>query len=272
MESQANYQVLTNPVAFLVEARDPEGMFADMPTSDRAEFIDEAEKKIISLGKQDKALEQKALIDNRKTILDDIVNGVIDLTEEPELIRNTAGVDIPLANAMRSIALNSGKVKFKGGKQRLESSQAFGKIAKDIFNSGTEKQISDFTVNALKDPKIDDNDLKTLIYLSNKKAEELAGGDSNGYWSNFPSMLASYFLPGGPVLGLQNLAMNVLTRVAKEKANEARTDQITQEEVQKARQIDTPDIRTFGEKGQIMVDEDGNKARVFPDGRIEEID
>ncbi|MCK4649308.1 hypothetical protein KAT51_07275 [bacterium] len=32
-----------------------------------------------------------------------------------------------------------------------------------------------------------------------------------------------------------------------------------------------PDIRVFGEQGQVMIDAQGNKARVFSDGRIEEI-
>ena len=48
--------------------------------------------------------------------------------------------------------------------------------------------------------------------------------------------------------------------------------QLLKEEVQKDRKDTVVDIATFGEKGQIMADAEGNRARVFPDGRIEEIE
>ena len=46
--------------------------------------------------------------------------------------------------------------------------------------------------------------------------------------------------------------------------------EITNEEIHNQNIANHPEISTFGEKGQLMMDAFGNKALVYPNGRIEE--
>ncbi len=79
------------------------------------------------------------------------------------------------------------------------------------------------------------------------------------------------FTGSGLTLGsIFNMSKELIEKV-KEGQNAEELEKSSTEILYKERANQNPDITSFGEQGQIMIDAQGNKARVFPDGRIEEI-
>jgi len=147
----------------------------------------------------------------------------IDLSKEPDTIRNMYGVDGKLAEAMHTVAL-------EGKPIVTENNEAFLAAAEDMFKAGNEKQISNFIVNALKNPNISMDRLQSLAYGAQKKAEELRRGEKDGFWSGLFDFFKEF-----TKFGEMDTLITTLERSKQEGATNERTQEIANEEVAKER-------------------------------------
>ena len=223
-DAQANYHVITNPEAAKAELEaGEEGAFAALPAEDRARHIKNADTRIATLIREGKMVEARALIDRRYEIIDMIATRKIDLSKEPDTIRNMYGVDGKLAEAMHTVAL-------EGKPIVTENNEAFLAAAEDMFKAGNEKQISNFIVNALKNPNISMDRLQSLAYGAQKKAEELRRGEKDGFWSGLFDFFKEF-----TKFGEMDTLITTLERSKQEGATNERTQEIANEEVAKER-------------------------------------
>ena len=202
-------------------------------------------------------------VNSRFDYIEKIADGTLDWGNSSEIIRQVALTDPKLAEAMTK------NIK-EGGFEVEEKDEDFMELAEHIFTSADSKTISDFLVSALSDTKnISRDRLAILVYAARKRVEELNEEPGRGFLESLVYAIESQnFLADNAA----KVLVNTMKRIQKENANGTRILEITDEETRKQILKDNPDIITNSEKGELMEDADGNKAMVFPDGRIEEIE
>ena len=261
-DSQANYHVLTNPEAVIEELKEgKEGMFAALPAEDRAKYMKNAERMIKTDIAEVKRVQNEAMISNRFDTIEKIASGEIDLRNEPDLIRNMGVQDFRLGEAMKNSALK------KTVTLEKESSEVFLEFAKDVFESGTQEQITTFLINALDNPNISRDRLASLVYAAKRKGEELNRGEKKGFWSGMFDMITKVM--GGA--DSTSVFIDTLKRSREENADDKRAEEIANEEVRRRRTVKYPWIKALSQNGEVRIFPDGVKMRFFPDGRIEDV-
>lgn len=200
-------------------------------------------------------------VNSRFDYIAKIADGTLNWANSAEIIRQVALTDPKLADAMTK------NIK-KGGFGVEEKDEVFMELAQSIFTSADPETISDFIVAALSETKTISRDrLAVLVYAARKRAEELNKEPGKGFLGSIAEMI----ITPNPLNTGVLILINTLKRIQGENAEGKRALEIANEEMQKQNLKDNPMISTFSEKGQEGEDGDGNKAIVFPDGRVEEI-
>lgn len=121
-------------------------------------------------------------------------------------------------------------------------------------------------------------DYKSLYY-TNKGGREttISEGyiaEQNGEPPNYLAMVwkqIDRFNMYNPV-SVGKLMNSVVDRVIQENAKGEQVNQIAREEIRKENVFNNPAVANYNKEGQLMVDANGNKAIVYPDGRIKEVE
>ena len=185
-----------------------------------------------------------------------VADGVFDWSNSSELIRTIARTDSRLAEAMEN--------NIKNGKPTIKDAdnKSFMKIATDMFEAGTPEEVTEFLTTALNDTKnISRERLSILVYAGKQRAKEIEKGEGSGFWNGLSKLVGGDF----------EVLVNTITRAKGENATNEQLGKIVVEETSKQRKRENPEIHLIAEKGEIQIDAQGNKARVFPDGTYEEI-
>lgn len=106
--------------------------------------VDVAEKARSHYETQVKLRLEKQRVDNRFDSITAISNGVFDINRADELMRHFAKTDPELAEAIKASA-SAGSEYFPQAEN-----EAFAGVVKDVFSSGTQEEVSDFLVRALR--------------------------------------------------------------------------------------------------------------------------
>lgn len=204
-------------------------------------------------------------VNSRFDYIAKIADGTLDWANSAEIIRQVAATDPKLAEAMTK---NIEEVE-EGIELEDESNEVFLELAKDIFTSTDLETISDFLVRALSETKnISRDRLAILVYAARKRAEELDKGESRGFLESIVDIIN---IQNAIIPIAVNTLLNTLRRIQKENVEGEKVLDIANDEIRKQNLKDRPDMKNVSEDGQEWRDPDGNKAMVYPDGRVEEI-
>jgi len=269
INARANYNTIINPEETLTELElGEDGEYADLSDVLRARYIKQAKGSVNQLEKKLKKDKNDLMVANRYDEIEAIAKG--ERVLDPDYIRNMTTADYDLGLAMTTAMAKDDEIILE-----KEGSESFLKATKDMLTSGTKEQISAFLVESLANPNISRDRLAILVFVARKKSESLEIGESRSFLED----LGRFFSGLGGVAGqlkdtaeaLRKAQIRTLERSAQENADEKRTLAIAEEEVRKQRVRNKPELLMIGEEGMIRIDPQGNKARVYPDGRIEEI-
>lgn len=199
-------------------------------------------------------------IKTRFDLIAKTLSGEINWTNSDELIRQVARTDIRLAEGIK---------KTLGVEDDFEpeekKNEKFLELAENMFSSSDPEEVSDFLVSALSDTKdISRDRLAILMYAARARSEELERGEGKGFLETVVNMIKST-----PFYERVNILINTIKRMQTEKAEGEKIIGIAKDEIRKQRLKENPVIGTFPEKGQLMIDANGNKSIVYPDGREE---
>jgi len=244
--------------AYVELKKGKKGKYAYLDQDDRISLINTAKGTVDANEAYKKYVKNKEIIAKRFDIATRIAKGELAPSGYQEEINDVIDVDYRMAEALRK---NLGNGQFV---VEDETNQPFIDVLTETFKSATDKEVTDVITNVLDNPKISRDRFAGLIWACKKRAEEIDNPNKGNWWTNTFRWLTA--------TDKMEVLVNTITRAEKENAADDRSAQILKEEIQKDRKNNVVDITTFGEKGQIMMDAEGNRAIVYPDGRIEEIE
>jgi len=144
----------------------------------------------------------------------------------------------------------------------------FQSYAMDVFDSKDSEQIQQAIINTLNgggDGRVNQDELVTLLQLSMMREKEIKNGDDNMFSKIGKSITNLSVL--GAAYNTQKILYEYSKKVAEGKEplaakNEAEMEVISEKNLE---------LTSVDGEGTLMMDDAGNKAIVYPDGRIEEV-
>ncbi len=231
-EEQAEWDIFKRPEHALEQLElGKKGAYPSLAPDKRVSLIKSTQSMIKTDQAYIKRVKNDKLIADRLDIIEKIASGEINLKDSPNFIRGMFGEDFKLAEAMKNSALKGSVTLEK------ESSLPFLEATKDMFKSGTPKQVTNFLINALDNPNISRDRLASLVYGAKKKAEELGRGEKNGFWSGLINHLFGSSFPDS-----EKIISNTLKRSQEENATDERAKEISEEETDKQQKTSRNEI------------------------------
>ncbi len=252
-----------------------EGAFGDLSASETSDWLDAANKKTARNKKvADTLLTQKWLngganvIENLKeTSVEDLIQAITNDEIDPSL-----------GNSLIKWKTEDGTVQYE------EDKDIWKEIVRDSLSPEQDlikfqRRIADAVSNK-KIQAVQAAELSTQIRSYFETAIEFksrpplkdrlikAGLDSINLFSKFGA-----FSQEKRLITAFNMTNELLKRTKDGNVKEEDISRITDDIIKEQRVQDNPEkLGLIGDKGQLMIDPEGNKARVFSDGRIQEID
>ena len=252
-----------------------DGTFGDLSASETSDWLDAAEEKTKRNKKVADTLLTQKWLDNGATLAQNLRE-----TSVEDLIQMVANDEISPFVGNRAI-----KWKTKEGTvQYEEDKDIWREIVKDSLTPDQDLvKFQERVFAAMSDEKLQweqGAELMTQVRSLFETAIEFksrpplkdrlikAGLDSINTFTKFGA-----FAQEKSLITAFNMTNELLKRTKDGNVKEEEISKITDDIIKEQRVQDNPEkIGLIGDKGQLMIDPEGNKARVFSDGRIEEID
>jgi hypothetical protein len=256
----------------LVPTEGKDGAYPDLTMGERIDLIDKADTRITQIKKQ---IERKQILDEfnqTSSVIKGIASNKINLNDPTLNIIDLAGKNTKLGIAIKAVQENKGD--YLPEEAKNEYFQAY---VKDVFSSRSIKDINNVLVDALNangNNEISQDKLNILVDAAMNQAKILPikeGDDRPEMTSQQAEAIAGvHFLTNwSEQSGIKDVhtISQYLTEINKGIQAKVAVDNAIKTTAIK----NNPKILQVPEKGQLMIDKNGNKAMVFPDGHYEEV-
>lgn len=205
-----------------------------LSTESRIQFISEAQRKI----RQNKQLQDEAVIDNRLNLLNDFANGRIDLLTTPDLVKRLSIQDPELGEAIIKGSDNLFMPK--------PDEEAFAQATKEVFQAATKEEVSKYLVNVLNsnaNKELGRERLAILINAATERAKNLratSGGQPvtpNPKQVETDSLVKSLLFNMNPLLSVSNMVVNFFNGIKSGQSPKAAHDQALRSEIQRTNNL-----------------------------------
>lgn len=252
-----------DPVQFqsILDKLHDDGKINDTVYENSGEHLDKISKGIIT---QNKQVSQTQVVNQRMNTMQLAVQNKLDLTN-PNTVSEISAQDPELGTALSNYSLNKNK-------DIKDQDEAFAKATEDIFNAGSKEQISKYTMNVLKEGKISQDRLNILLGTAMDRGKHLADLDGQSKSTNpLQNMIDS---------GMKALIdwnkkqdkhysqtyLDYMNGVKTSTPSESYSSAIGNAAIR-----NNPIISTIPQNGQVRIDKYGQRAMVYPNGKVESI-
>lgn len=250
--------IFNNPDMTISELKDKNGFYKDLPEYRKAIFIERAKEYKQKQERESTELQKEIVYNNEVNIAMGFAQGQVPNIKNLAEMERKGVISSDFANIALKVATSKYTV------NSVTNNEEFSKLTREIFNSTEKGQVQKSIKNILKggsDGKLSKEDLETLLTSAKAQGSERRGDLSNGVktlndWAE------------------ENKKVNraEMYRTYQQSINSGKN---VQDAISDSMKINTlkvrPDFMKFPPEGKMQKDKFGNKAMVFPDGRIEEI-
>jgi hypothetical protein len=256
-ESGALAGISVNPDAAIQELKDNKGYYSDMPLEDRASLIEKAKDLKHRQAKEDTQLIKDIQMNTEAQIVMDMANGKsVPLSSLSEMLKKNIITADFAESAIKAITSPDSI-------GAITNSEEFSKLTEDIFKSDKKEEVRKTVKNILKgggDGKLSKDDMAILISSAQNKniekrdAASLAVKTLGDWADKVKADRADVF------------------RDFQKKISSGKEPQLAVQETMNENTVKIkPELIKLPVTGKVMIDKNGNKAMVFPDGHYEEM-
>lgn len=257
-ESSATVGIFTNPDGTIEELKKSDGFYKEIPIDKRMKLIERARDYKEKQQKEATEMQKEIIYNNEAEIALGFSQGnPPNIQKLSEMVRNGT-ISSDFANIALKVATSKDSV------NAITSNEEFSKLTKEVFSSKNKEEVQKAIKNILMgggDGKLSKDDLEVLLQSAmsqtkKDRAEIEAGIKTLGDWAD----------------NTKPIHRAEVYRDFQKKVLEGKTPQDAVAETISINTIKAkPNFISFPKEGKLMVDKNGNKARVFPDGHFEEV-